>query len=91
MTIKKIVRTRYFRQVFHQRIRFNPEFLDLFYQKVDLLLKNEKQKLRCHSLKGSMLTLSAFSLTKDIRVIYKEEKDYFIFLDVGTHKQVYKP
>lgn len=32
----------------------------------------------------------AFSINNEYRVVYKEKKDVFVFLDVGTHEQVYQ-
>lgn len=43
-----------------------------------------------HSLAGSLVGKRAFSITGDIRVIYHEADQYYEFLDVGTHSQVYK-
>lgn len=50
----------------------------------DLLLRN-------HPLKGSMQGTRAFSVTGNLRVIFKEYEHYTLVLlvDVGTHNQVY--
>jgi mRNA-degrading endonuclease YafQ of YafQ-DinJ toxin-antitoxin module len=45
--------------------------------------------LRDHPLSGVMQGKGAFSVTNDIRIIYKETNEYIIFLDIGTHEQVY--
>lgn len=42
-----------------------------------------------HALGGRKLGLRAFSVSGDIRVIYHETEAAYIFLDVGTHNQVY--
>lgn len=88
--MKKVVRTPYFRKVFQKRIRFHPILYALFYQKLELFLNGDTLKTRPHSLKGNMSGQSAFSITADIRVIYKEEKKLIRLYDVGTHLQVYK-
>jgi mRNA-degrading endonuclease YafQ of YafQ-DinJ toxin-antitoxin module len=34
--------------------------------------------------------LQAFSITADIQIIYREEPTYFLFLDIGSHQQIYQ-
>ncbi len=48
--------------------------------------------LRNHPLTGGLRGRRAFSVTGDIRIIFREYDNYtvVIFLDVGTHNQVYK-
>jgi mRNA-degrading endonuclease YafQ of YafQ-DinJ toxin-antitoxin module len=36
-----------------------------------------------------MLGLRAFSVSGDVRVIYYETDEAYVFTDVGTHAQVY--
>lgn len=45
--------------------------------------------LNDHALTGNKSGLRAFSITGDIRVVYIETKEEYIFLDIGTHNQVY--
>ena len=45
--------------------------------------------LNDHALSGNLQGKRAFSITGDIRVIYVELEDRLIFLDIGTHNQVY--
>lgn len=42
-----------------------------------------------HVLTGSLQGRRAFSISGDVRVIYIELEDKIIFLDIGTHNQVY--
>jgi len=42
-----------------------------------------------HALIGKKSGLRAFSVTGDIRVVYIETDDSYIFLDIGSHNQVY--
>lgn len=42
-----------------------------------------------HALTGGLAGRRAFSITADVRVIYIETADKIIFLDIGTHNQVY--
>ncbi len=87
--MKKILRTLSFRQAFLQRIRFRPELYTLFFIQFDLFLKGDTEKTHPHILKGNMNGLKAFSINADVRVIYKEEKNLIILIDIGTHKEVY--
>jgi addiction module RelE/StbE family toxin len=42
-----------------------------------------------HTLVGTMKGLRAFSVGGDLRVVYRETDEYYEFLDVGSHNQVY--
>ena len=45
--------------------------------------------LNDHALIGTMKGLRAFSVAGDLRVIYRETEEYFEFLDIGSHNQIY--
>ncbi len=45
--------------------------------------------LKDHPLKGAKAGLRAFSVTGDYRVVYEWRGNVVIFIDVGTHNQVY--
>ena len=42
-----------------------------------------------HMLTGDMQGRRAFSITGDIRVVYIEFEDKIIFIDIGSHNQLY--
>jgi len=46
-------------------------------------------RLKNHRLKGSENKLRSFSISGDIRVIYSERNGSIVFLDIGSHNQVY--
>ncbi|MFH1744778.1 MAG: type II toxin-antitoxin system mRNA interferase toxin, RelE/StbE family [bacterium] len=50
------------------------------------------ESLRNHSLKGLLISKKAISITGDVRIIFEEFDNYtlVIFLDIGTHSQIYK-
>lgn len=60
-----------------------------------ILLFSEDRKnliLRDHALTGNMLGKRSFSITGDYRIIYEERQNgeiVFVFLDIGTHAQIY--
>jgi mRNA-degrading endonuclease YafQ of YafQ-DinJ toxin-antitoxin module len=45
--------------------------------------------LNNHALTGGLSGKRAFSIAADIRVIYVETPTDTIFLDIGTHNQIY--
>jgi addiction module RelE/StbE family toxin len=45
--------------------------------------------LNDHALTGKLTGYRAFSITSDIRVVYVETAKAFVFMDIGTHNQVY--
>jgi mRNA-degrading endonuclease YafQ of YafQ-DinJ toxin-antitoxin module len=75
------------------RIARNKKLLAKFYSRQELFRINPNDPiLKNHALKGSMENTCAFSITGDIRVIYKYLDDSTIivlFLDIGSHNQVY--
>jgi addiction module RelE/StbE family toxin len=59
-------------------------------QRVDLFVENRNNPLlQDHALVGSMKGLRSFSISGDIRIIYKDESEISIFEEIGTHNQVY--
>lgn len=57
-----------------------------------ILFKNDLTNplLKDHSLEGKKSHLRAFWITGDIRIIYQPiSKDEVVFLDIGSHNQVY--
>jgi mRNA-degrading endonuclease YafQ of YafQ-DinJ toxin-antitoxin module len=43
-----------------------------------------------HALEDVMEGQRAFSINKSYRVVYIETDDYYRFIDIGTHEQVYR-
>ena len=59
---------------------------------IDKFMKNPFDKsLENHRLKGKLKGMRAFSITRDIRIIFEERDNYMmvIMLDIGTHNRVY--
>ncbi len=75
---------------FRKRIYPYPNLLKKFEERLGLFMENPHHfLLKDHSLKGKKLTLRAFSLTGDMRIIYQVVNGVIYFLDVGSHNQVY--
>jgi mRNA-degrading endonuclease YafQ of YafQ-DinJ toxin-antitoxin module len=92
--MKKIVqRTRRFEKRFKKLV---PKLQKKFITKLKFFLDDEfHPSLDTHKLKGKKKGEMAFSLTGDVRAIYRkemvkgEEVIAFTFIDVGTHNVVY--
>lgn len=88
---KGIYRTIHFNKHYTQRIESTPALKKRYIERVNLFLKNPKNPiLRSHALIGNKKGQKSFSITEDYRIIYEEFKEYYIFLDIGTHSQVYE-
>lgn len=48
--------------------------------------------LKNHKLSGAFLGMRSISAAQDLRILYQEERGHtvIIFIDVGTHDQVYR-
>ena len=76
----------------HFRIRILPhkKLVEQFESRLTLFVQGVRDApLLDHPLGGSMKGLRAFSVGGDLRVIYKDWPDYYEFLDIGSHNQVY--
>lgn len=88
--MKPIKRHKTFEKHFRTRIAPHKNLLLQFEQAFRLFLTGKRgYPLNDHALTGSLAGKRAFSITGDVRVIYKELEDVIIFLDIGTHNQVY--
>lgn len=75
---------------FKKRFGNNVKIKNKFKDRLELFLRNPNHPLlRNHLLVGDKIALKSFSISGDIRVVYKEVNGSIIFLDIGTHNQVY--
>lgn len=89
--MKQIVRHRQFIKNYKQRIGSDPSLVRQFDKRVLLFIDGVRgYPLFDHALSKNMKGLRSFSIGGDLRVVYRETKSYYEFLDVGTHNQVYK-
>ena len=67
------------------------DFQEKFWQRVEIFLENPfDSRLRTHKLTGSLKELWSFSIEYDIRVVfYFVADDKVVFVDIGTHDEVY--
>ena len=81
---------RNFKKNFRNRISPHGNLVKKFEERLELFLKNPKNPLlKDHSLVGKRISLRAFSVTGDIRVVYVIRDNELFLLDIGTHNQVY--
>lgn len=86
----RIVYHKVFEKHFKERIAPNRKLQERFYQRLSLLIENPQDPiLRRHRLKGKDKFYWSFSVTGDIRVIYRIEEDSLFLYDIGSHVQVY--
>lgn len=80
-----------FKRAFKRRIAENKEREERFWTKVEVFKENPfSSTLRTHKLSGKLKDLWSFSVEYDTRVIfYFVDENRVIFLDIGTHTEVY--
>ncbi len=80
-----------FRKSYKKRIKNNSKLVVKTKDRIEIFRKNSSDPiLKNHVLKGSKNNIRSFSITGDFRIIYKQiSKDHVLFLDIGTHNQVY--
>lgn len=73
-----------------KRIAKNRKLGKQYEVRVDMFIAGQRgTPLNDHALTGDLQGRRSFSITGDIRVIYVELKDKILFLDIGTHNQIY--
>ena len=79
-----------FRRNFKKRIAPNSTLTEKFQKRLEILLENPNSpQLKNHRLIGSKNKYSAFSVSGNVRVVYRIENDTLFLYDIGTHNQVY--
>lgn len=77
--------TRYYQQ----RIAKDEQLTEAFWDSVETFVV-DPTLVNDHTLGNAMQGKRAFSINSDYRVIYLERDEYYLFVDVGTHEQVYR-
>lgn len=80
-----------FAKSYKLRIKPNSKLVQQTYERINLFRINPSLPLlRDHGLTGTKKSLRSFSITGDIRIVYLPvSQDEIIFLDIGSHNQVY--
>jgi len=88
--MKRIIFHRTFDKHYIKRIKPSPKLVKQFEERYKLFLAGERgYPLDDHPLTKKLVGKRAFSVAGDKRVIYTETEVEIVFLDVGTHNQVY--
>jgi len=80
-----------FKRNYKKLIKSNPEYKFLIKDKFAVFSENPfDTKLKTHKLKGKLKEYHSFSITPDIRIIFRFENDSEVLLvDIGSHDSVY--
>lgn len=80
-----------FKKNYEKRIKNNSKLTDLFRKRTEqFIVDPECRYLHNHKLIGDLKDCFSFSVSGDVRVVYCWiEKDKVLFLDIGSHNQVY--
>lgn len=80
-----------FKTFYKKRIAFSSKLVSKADERIKLFKENPQNPiLKDHALTGKRKDLRSFSITGDIRIVYQPiGKDNVLFLDIGTHNQVY--
>ena len=62
-----------------------------FSESISLFREDEfHYSLNNHVLRGQCQGRRSINITGDVRAIYRKEKNMIIFIEIGTHAQLYK-
>lgn len=80
-----------FKKAFKKRISFDRKLAAKVASRIELFQKNPTDPiLRDHQLTGKQKELRSFWVTGDVRIVYfVASSNRVIFLDIGSHNQVY--
>jgi len=88
--MKRIEYSKQFQKRLKQRYGHQPQVIEQFKRRLNLFEAGvRKEPINDHTLTGKLKGLRAFSIGGDIRVVYQETTDHYLFLDIGSHNQVY--
>ncbi|HCM82118.1 TPA: type II toxin-antitoxin system mRNA interferase toxin, RelE/StbE family [Patescibacteria group bacterium] len=88
--IDRIVLHPKFTRSYRKRIAPDKQLSLRTRQRIELFKHNPSHPiLRNHPLQGEKGGFRSFSITGDVRIIYKIEGTIATFFDIGTHNQVY--
>lgn len=87
----EIVPTSRFRKAFKRKVRGNKNLEVRFRDRVAIFQTNPfDSRLKTHRLAGQLQGLWSFSVDYDVRVVFSfAEPNRALFVDLGTHEEVY--
>lgn len=88
--MKRIELHHSFVKSYEKRIAKDKKLREQYETRVEMFIAGQLgAPINEHALTGDLQGRRAFSITSDIRVIYIELEEKIIFIDIGTHNQVY--
>jgi len=86
-----IRRSTGFRKAFKKRIKNDSKLVKKTTERIQLFLDNPQNPvLKDHQLIGKLKNNRSFWVTGDVRIVYFQiSKDEVLFIDIGSHNQVY--
>lgn len=90
--MKRPVRIIYYTTHFAHQYRALPQAIKLLAEKREALFRTDvfDPRLRTHKLRGKLEGRWAFSVTADVRIVFRFlDGDEVLFLAVGPHEAVY--
>ena len=86
----KIKYHKEFAKNYRKRINSNPKLVSKFQAKLAQFVTNPTNPtLKDHKLIGKLSNYRAFSVTGDVRVVYRIVNNELWLYNIGTHPQVY--
>ncbi len=81
---------REFTKNYKKRIALNPKLVNQFRKQLEKFIQDFNNPiLKDHKLIGEKSEYRAFSITGDVRVVYKIVDNEIWLYDIGSHNQVY--
>ena len=80
--------TPQFRRNFRLRVAKNPELAKHYRQSV-LAFYEDPELVSAHPLRYEMSGRWSFTVDDDCRVIFRIMDNFYLFVDIGSHSQVY--
>jgi addiction module RelE/StbE family toxin len=88
--MKKIEYSKQFQKYLKQRYGHQPKVIERLRHHLELFSQGvRKEPINDHPLTGKLKGFRAFSVGGDVRVVYQEIEDCYLFLNIGSHNQVY--
>jgi len=90
--MKKLKITRVFNNNFKKLKKSGIEFIDVLDEVITLVRNNKKlpTKYKDHKLKGDMREFKECHIKNDLLLVYKNNKDTIILVNIGTHSDIFK-
>ncbi len=80
----------HFEKSYKRRASNNPKLVEKTRQRLELFKEDAKNPiLEDHPIKGDKRHFRSFSVTRDLRIVYKIIGDEVWLYNIGTHNQVY--